>query len=80
MYKILHPKIDVARLYVPRHKGGRRLISCDSCIKNEENSLGWYIKQSTEPMLKVVSIRGIIKTEETIRPAVFKRMQINTRE
>ena len=80
MYKTLHPKSDVARLYVPRRKGGRGLISCEWCIKGEENSLGWYVKQSNEPMLKVASMKTTIKTEETVRPEEFKRMQINASE
>ena len=80
MYKVLHPKSDVARLYVPRHKGGRELISCDTCIKSEENRLGWYVKQSNELMLKVVSTKGVIKTEEAVRPEDFKQMLINERE
>ena len=40
MYKTLHSKSDVARLYVPRRKGGKGLISCKWCIKGEKNSLG----------------------------------------
>ena len=80
MYKTLHQKSDVARLYVPRRKGGRGLISCEGCIKGEENSLGWYLKQSNEPMLKVASMKTTIKTEETVRPEEFKRMQINASE
>ena len=79
-YKTLHPKSDVARLYVPRRKGGRALISCDGCIKGEENSLGWYVKQSNAPMLKVASMKTTIKTEETVRPEEFKGMQINACE
>lgn len=39
MYKLLHPKSDLARLYVQRPKEGKRIISCESCIKGEENSL-----------------------------------------
>ena len=80
MYKTLHPKSDVAWLYVPRRKGGRGLISCEGCIRAEENSLGWYVKQSKEPMLKVASMKATIKTEETVRPEEFKRMQINASE
>ena len=36
----LHPKGDVDRLYVTRMKGGRGLISCESCISSEKNNLG----------------------------------------
>ena len=37
----LHPKGDVDRLYGPRVKGGRALISCERCIWSEENNSGW---------------------------------------
>ena len=47
----LHPKSDVDRIYVPRGKGGRGLISCEGCIRAEENSLGWYINHSPENSL-----------------------------
>ena len=67
MYKTLYPKSDAARLYVPRCKGGRGLISCEGCIRGEENRLGWYVKQSKEPMLKVASMKATIKTEETVK-------------
>ena len=33
MNKELHPRSDVARIYVPRKKGGRGLISCESCVR-----------------------------------------------
>ena len=33
IYKELHPRSDVARMYVPRKKGGRGLISCESCVR-----------------------------------------------
>ena len=48
--------------------------------KGEYNSLRWYVEQSNEPMLKVVSMKATIKTKETVRPEEFKRMQINARE
>ena len=33
MNKELHPRSDIARIYVPRKKGGRGLISCESCAR-----------------------------------------------
>ena len=44
------------------------------------NSLGWYVKQSKEPMLKVACMKATIKTEETVRLEEFKGMQINASE
>ena len=32
MNKELHPRSDVAKIYVTREKGGRGLISCESCV------------------------------------------------
>ena len=34
---------DVARIYVPRKKGGRGRISCESCARREEKNLSWYV-------------------------------------
>ena len=41
LYGALHPKSDVDRVYVAREKGGRGLISCEMCVKAEENNLAW---------------------------------------
>ena len=48
MHGAFHPKSDIDRLYLPREKGGRGLISCETCIRSEENSLGWYIENAVE--------------------------------
>ena len=42
----LHTKSDVDRLYVGRKEGGRGLISVEQCIREEENSLGFYVTNS----------------------------------
>ena len=52
--KEFHPKSDVDRLYVTRSKGGRGLIGCKSCVITEENSLGWYLMNHSEPLLIAV--------------------------
>ena len=39
-----------------RKKGGRGLISCEGCVKEEENNLSWYIKNSEEIMLVTLKI------------------------
>ena len=61
MYGALHPKSDVQRIYVARSKGGRGLISCEQCVRSEENSLGWYIRNSAEHLLKAVKTSGVLK-------------------
>ena len=37
----LHQKSDINRIYIPRRRGGRRLISAESCIRRKKNSMGW---------------------------------------
>ena len=61
MYGGLHPKSDVDRLYVKRKEEGRGLISVEQCIREEENSLGFYVANSEENL-----IAGVLAAE-TIR-------------
>ena len=51
MHRALHPKNDVDRVYRNRELGGRGLISCDGCIRMEENNLGWYVRNSNESLI-----------------------------
>ena len=37
MHKMLHPKADVQRLYIPRKDGGRDLIEVKKSIQNSNN-------------------------------------------
>ena len=43
MYEGLYLISDVGRLYVKRKEGGGGLISVEQCIREEENSLGFYV-------------------------------------
>ena len=52
MNKELHPRNDVARIYVPRKKIGRGLISCEGSVRREEKNLSWYVRNSKEALLK----------------------------
>ena len=54
MNKELHPRSDVARIYVPRKKGGRGLTSCESCVRREEKYLSWYVRNGEEALLSKV--------------------------
>lgn len=36
-----HPRSDTARIYVPRKRGARGLISCQAYVWGEENNLDW---------------------------------------
>ena len=68
----LHPKGNVGRLCVPRAKGGRGLISCESCIRSKENSLGWYLKNTTEELVGVKTV-VCIETDETASKREFRK-------
>ena len=75
MYGLLHPKSDVDRLYVKRKEGGRGLISVEQCIREEENSLGFYVANSEENLIRVVSAAETINTRETITSVEFKKQK-----
>ena len=62
MNKELHPRSDVAWLYVCRKNGGRGLIRCENSAKSEENDPGWCVRTSRT-----------ITHEETVDPKEFKK-------
>ena len=68
MNKELHPKSDVARLYVSKKNGGGGHIGCENNVKSEENGLGWYVKNIIEPLLVAVRTSRTITDEETVDP------------
>ena len=75
MYGGLHTKSDVYTLYVKRKKGGRGLISVKQCIREEENSLGFYVANSEENLIRGVSAAETINTRETISSVEFKKQK-----
>ena len=56
MYKGLHPRADIHRLYLPRQKGGRGLKEVSATLQEEKQGLNEYIwrKKDSEPLLKAV--------------------------
>ena len=75
MYGGLHPKSNVDRLYVKRKEGGRGLISVERCIREEENSLRFYVANSEETLIREVSAAETINTRETIKSVEFKKQK-----
>ena len=75
MYGGLHPKSDVYRLYVKRKEGGRGLISVEQFIREEKNSLGFYVANSEEKLIRGVSAAETINTRETIASVKFKKQK-----
>ena len=80
MNKELHPRSDVARLYVSWKNGGRGLIGCEISVKSEENGLGWYIKNNIEPLLAAVRTSKTITHEEAVDPKEFKKIKEEQRK
>ena len=48
-----HPKADVARLYIPRNKGGRGLMQLELCYKTSTIGLYHYLTKTKDWMLKL---------------------------
>lgn len=51
------------------------MISCESCIKGEENDLSWYVKKSDEVILRKVEVMGMAYAEEAVRPNEYKSIR-----
>ena len=76
MYGALHPKSDVDRLYLPRKVGGRGLISCENCVRAEQNNIGWYIKNTVEPLLMAVrKVAGTV-SEQSVKKDQYKKKEM----
>ena len=51
IYGALHPKSAVDRLYIPRNKGGRGLISIEDCVELAIRGLEVYVHGSEERLI-----------------------------
>ena len=62
IYKGLHPKADVDRLYLPRNSGGRGLINVRQLVAVETQALAHYVyrNKSAEPLLLAVHQSGLL--------------------
>ena len=54
LFKALHPRADVDRLYVPRKAGGSGLFSIHDTIQLEKSSILSYVAKSEELIIKQV--------------------------
>ena len=77
LHGALHPKSDVDRLYLPRQKGGRGLISCKMCVKAGENNLAWYVNNSNERLMEGVRKTKILNSEGAQEKNEFKQDRQN---
>ena len=51
MYRALHPRDSVARLYLPRKEGGRGLVAIEDCVQLAILGLENYVQDSKERIL-----------------------------
>ena len=65
MYGELHQKSDVDRLYIKKKEGDRGLMSVKCCVREEENSLGFYVANSEENLITGVYAAETINAEDT---------------
>ena len=75
MYGGLHPQSDVDRWYVKRKEGVRGLISVERCVREEENSLAFYVANSEENPIRGLSAAETNNTRETITTVEFKKQK-----
>ena len=80
MNKELQARSDVFRIYVPRKKGGRGLISGESCVKREENNLSWYVRNSEEALLRKVGDSNVVNISEAVDPKEYKVDEVKETE
>ena len=52
IYRALHPKSDVDRLYIPRNEGGRGLVCIEDCVELAIRGLEAYINGSEERLIR----------------------------
>ena len=72
MYGALHPKSDVDRLYIKRKDRGRGLMSVEQCVREEKNSLGFYVANTYENLIKGIAAAETINTEDTVKSGELK--------
>ena len=73
MHRALHPQADVDRLYLPRSKGGRGMISVEDCEEMEIKSLKEYVVASNERLLNAVEGEQILGRGKSKREIMEER-------
>ena len=77
MYRALHPRDSVDRLYLSRKEGGRGLISIEDCVDIAELSLKEYVMRSKEKIISAA--RGNV-TKEVESAKAYKKRRREERE
>ena len=62
IHTALQTKSNVDRLYIKRNKAGKNLIHVESCIRKDENSLGFFMLR----ILKKTSSGELLQLRQSI--------------
>ena len=65
---------------VPKKKGGRGLVSCNSCVRREGNYLSWYVRNSEEVLLKKFGDSNVVNISDTVDLKEYKVNEVNETE
>ena len=74
----MHPQSDVDRLYWKRNEGGRGFQSIEEVVEIEKASLGFYLHQADEFMLKEIVQEGLFR--DSTDPVDKKRELVDKRK
>ena len=80
IYRALHPEADVYRLYFPRSKGERGVMSVEECVAIETKSLSEFVSKSKEQALCAVSQEGVLKIKDSsMDKTVFQKQRFDSK-
>ena len=74
MHGVLHSKSEIYKVCLGRETKVRGLISCERCIKMEENNLGWYVRNSVNPLIEGMKAAETIECNNLVNKKEFKQM------
>ena len=60
-------------------KAVRGLTSIGDCVRGEENSFGWYVKNSTEELIISIEATGTIKQIKLLQRVSLRRAKLMRR-
>ena len=75
----MYTRSNVARLYLPRKKGGRGLISIEECVVKESKSLHGYLGETTEWMLQA-ALNEVLDEEENLQDYKKRKQEEKVRD
>ena len=80
MHGAFHLKSYADMSYLTREKGRRKLISCEGCVRSEDDSFRWYVRNSMESFIRGVWFAKVVDTEDVVSKDEFKRGWMNEKE